>query len=75
MHEIETYETCPVCGGRGTRRKRDGIARRDTPHSVRCVACQGEGALRQQRLRDLVLRGIRADLATKPRSVGTSPST
>jgi DnaJ-class molecular chaperone len=69
MPEIETYETCPVCGGRGTRRKRDGIERRDPPDRVRCVACQGEGALRQRRLRDLVLRGIRVSVATKGRSI------
>jgi DnaJ-class molecular chaperone len=71
MPEIETFETCPVCGGNGLKwRRAKQIARRDTPPADRCVACQGDGVLRQRRLRDLVLRGVRASAATKQRTVG-----
>jgi hypothetical protein len=60
MPEIKTFETCPVCGGNGLRRRRGRrIAREDTPPADRCLACHGDGTLRPRRLRDLVLRGIR----------------
>jgi hypothetical protein len=61
MPEIETCETCSVCGGNGLRQRRGKrIARKDTPPADRCLACRGDGALRQRRLRDPVLRGVRA---------------
>lgn len=60
MAQIETFETCPVCGGRGTRRKRHGITRRDTPKENRCVACRGDGSIPASHLRKLVLLGVRA---------------
>jgi hypothetical protein len=70
MPEIETYETDPVCGGNGLRRLRGKrIARKDTPPADRCLACQGDGVLQQRRLRDLVLRDVRASVVTKRTSV------
>jgi DnaJ-class molecular chaperone len=61
---IRTFETCPACGGRGTRRQRDGIATRRTQPHDRCLACNGDGALPRRRLRTLVLRGVASERAT-----------
>jgi hypothetical protein len=54
------FDPCPICRARGTKRKRDGIARRDTPPNVRGVACNGDGVIPIRRLRALELAGVRA---------------
>lgn len=53
-------ETCPLCLGRGTRRKTDGIYKPGrTPDSARCDACHGDGGMPRRQLQAIVRRGLK----------------
>jgi len=56
---MRTIETCPLCLGRGTRRRSDGIYRpgRTNPRD-RYIACHGDGGIEFRRLQQLVLTGV-----------------
>lgn len=51
-------ETCPLCGGRGTKRKGDGAFTRKTPPRLACIACDGDGTIPRWRLQAIVRRGV-----------------
>jgi len=60
------YEDCPICVGRGTKARRDGVFRKGRTAPARvCVACRGEGEIPRRRLQRLVRLGLAAD-ATGP---------
>jgi hypothetical protein len=55
-------EVCVLCGGRGTRGKRDGTFKSGrTPERAKCDGCGGAGSLPRARLRRLVRAGLRSE--------------
>ena len=53
------FETCVLCHGRGTQRRRDGRFKpgRTSSH-LRCPLCRGEGDVSLRRVQAIVRRGL-----------------
>lgn len=64
--KIVTREVCPLCHGRGTRRKVDGPFKLGKSMArQRCHCCSGVGTLPRGRLQRLVRVGLQTEEATK----------